>query len=265
MGRLEDRVAVVTGAGEGIGRGIARRFAAEGASVVVAELRPKTGRATTDELQKEFGVRAEFLPVDVGDKSQVEGMIQQTVDGLGRIDILVNNAWGGGSVGRLEQKTDEQMEHGFRIGYYAAHWAMQAALPHMRAQGSGRIINLCSLNGVNAHLYTAVYIVSKEALRALTRLAAREWGPYGITANVICPAAATAAYQAFREANPENAEELLAVNPMRRMGDPERDIGGVAVFLASDDAAYVTGNTIFADGGSHVGGVPWSPQLPDAE
>jgi NAD(P)-dependent dehydrogenase (short-subunit alcohol dehydrogenase family) len=265
MARLAGRVAIITGAGEGIGRGIARRFAAEGASVVVAELRPKTGKTTADELHKEFGVRAEFLPVDVGDKSQVEGMVQQTVDALGRVDILVNNAWGGGSVGRLEQKTDEQMEHGFRIGYYAAHWAMQATLPHMRSQGSGRIINLCSLNGVNAHLYTAEYNVSKEALRALTRLAAREWGEYGITANVICPAAATAAYEAFRQSSPQNAAEVLSLNPMRRMGDPERDIGGVALFLASDDAAYVTGNTIFADGGSHIGGVPWAPELPDAD
>ena len=265
MRRLEDRVAIITGAGEGIGRGIARRFAAEGATIVVAELRPETGRTTADELQKEFGVQAEFLPVDVGDKAQVEEMVRHSLDAWGRVDILVNNAWGGGTLGRLEQKTDDQMQHGFRVGYYGAHWAMQAAFPHMRAQNFGRIINLCSLNGVNAHLYTAEYNVSKEALRALTRLAAREWGVYGITANVICPAAATAAYEAFRQANPENAETLLAVNPMRRMGDPERDIGGVALFLASDDSAYVTGNTLFADGGSHIGGVPWSPELPDSE
>jgi NAD(P)-dependent dehydrogenase (short-subunit alcohol dehydrogenase family) len=129
----------------------------------------------------------------------------------------------------------------------------------MVKQGGGRIINLCSLNGVNAHMLTAEYNAGKEALRALTRTAAREWARHGILANVICPAAATASYEAFRQAAPENAAELLRLNPIGRMGDPEEDIGGVALFLASDDSRYVTGNTIYADGGSHISGVPWAP------
>jgi len=133
----------------------------------------------------------------------------------------------------------------------------------MRRQGGGRIIALCSLNGVNAHMYTAEYNSAKEALRALTRTAAREWARHNICANIICPAAATAAYEAFRAAAPANAAALLRQNPMGRMGDPERDIGGVALFLASDDAAYVTGNTIYADGGAHINGVAWAPELPD--
>jgi NAD(P)-dependent dehydrogenase (short-subunit alcohol dehydrogenase family) len=149
------------------------------------------------------------------------------------------------------------------VALFAAFWAMQTAYPHMRRQGGGRIINICSLNGVNAHMYTAEYNTAKEALRALTRTAAREWARHNIVANVICPAAATAAYEAFRAADPVNAAALLKQNPMGRMGDPERDIGGVALFLASDDARYVTGNTIFADGGSHINGVAWAPELPD--
>src|SRR5262249_4962640 len=107
------------------------------------------------------------------------------------------------------------------------------------------------------------YNASKEALRALSRTAAREWARHGITVNVICPAAATAAYRAFAAAAPENAALLLEQNPMRRMGDPEEDIAPVAVFLASEATRYLTGNTLFVDGGSHINGVSWAPELPD--
>jgi NAD(P)-dependent dehydrogenase (short-subunit alcohol dehydrogenase family) len=133
----------------------------------------------------------------------------------------------------------------------------------MKRQGGGRVINLCSLNGVNAHMYTVHYNTAKEAVRALTRTAAREWAPYNILCNVICPAAATEAYRAVMDANPEMEKQLLAQHPMHRMGDPEEDIGGVALFLASEDSRYVTGNTLFVDGGSHINGSPWAPELPE--
>jgi NAD(P)-dependent dehydrogenase (short-subunit alcohol dehydrogenase family) len=139
---------------------------------------------------------------------------------------------------------------------------MQAAFPHLKRHG-GSIITLCSLNGVNAHMYSAEYNGAKEAARALTRTAAREWARHGIRANVICPAAATEAYEAFRAMVPDNAAALLKQNPMGRMGDPEDDIGSIALFLASDDSRYLTGNTLFADGGSHINGVQWDPGLPE--
>jgi len=138
---------------------------------------------------------------------------------------------------------------------------MAAAFPHMRAKGWGRIINVCSLNGINAHVGTADYNVGKEALRTLTRSAAREWAGLGICANVICPAAASASFRQFEAQQPALAAAAAAANPMGRMGDPEADIGGVALFLASEDARYVTGNTIFADGGGHINGVAWAPEL----
>ena len=252
MQRLKGRAAVVTGAGQGIGRGIARRFAREGANVLVAEIDERTGRACADELAAEFGVR-----------EQVVAAVERTVAEFGSVDILVNNAWGGGGVARLEYKTEEDLEHGWRVGLLSAFWAMQAAFAHMRAAGWGRIISVCSLNGVNAHMYTADYNAAKEALRALTRTAAREWGRHGICANIICPAAATVAYEAFRRASPENAAKLLEQNPLGRMGDPETDIAPVVAFLASEDARYVTGNTLFVDGGGHINGVSWAPTLPD--
>jgi len=140
---------------------------------------------------------------------------------------------------------------------------MQAAFPHMRAKRWGRIVNVCSLNGVNAHMYTAEYNTAKEALRALTRTEAREWARHGICANVICPAAVSVQYEAFARSNPELAARLTEQNPMGRMGDPELDIAPAVAFLCSDDARYVTGNTLHVDGGGHINGVAWAPQLPE--
>ncbi len=263
MDRLQGRVAIITGAGYGIGLGVARRFASEGAAVVIAEINAEACQRTAAEISRDFGTRALPVTTDVSNKESVLAMVDTTVATLGRVDILVNNAWGGGDYSRLEQKADVRLEKALKVGVFAAFWAMQAVFPHMRKAGGGRIITMCSLNGVNAHMYTAEYNVAKEALRTLTRTAAREWARHNILANIICPAAATPAYEMFRLASPENAAALLKQNPMGRMGDPERDIGGAALFLASEDSCYVTGNTIFADGGGHINGVSWAPELPD--
>jgi NAD(P)-dependent dehydrogenase (short-subunit alcohol dehydrogenase family) len=260
--RLAGRVAVVTGAGLGIGRGIARRFAREGCRIVVAERDPDTGARTAEEV-RELGGEAVFVPTDVADADEARAAVRAAVDRFGRLDVLVNNAWGGGTVKRIEWKTDDDLQRAFGVAFYAAFWTMQEAFPTMKAAGEGSIVNLCSLNGVNAHMYTLEYNAAKEALRTLTRTAAVEWGRHGIRSNVICPAAATESYVAFRDANPETAAAMLDENPMRRMGDPEDDIGGVALFLASDDSAYVNGNTLYVDGGAHVNGVSWRPDLPD--
>ncbi|MBI4934608.1 MAG: SDR family oxidoreductase [Actinobacteria bacterium] len=263
MGRLQDRVAVITGAGDGIGHGIARRFAAEGAKVLVAELNADAGERVAAELRDTFGVDAVAQRTDVSDKEQVLAMIAAAQQRWGTVDVLVNNAWGGGGLGRVEYKQDSAFERGFGVGFYGPFWAMQAAFPLMKAQGRGNIINMCSLNGVNAHMGTAEYNSAKEALRSLSRTAAREWAPHGIVINVICPAAKSAAFRAVMERNPELVAGADAANPMGYLGDPERDIAPVALFLASDDAHYLTGNTLFVDGGSHINGAHWAPDLPD--
>ena len=261
MGRLEGRTAIVTGAADGIGRAVARRFAAEGANVTVADIDRDAGAAVAAEL-RDAGVEAIDVPTDVTDKAQVVAMVESTVTAWGTVDVLVNNAWGGGRLGRLEAKTDDLLDHGMRVAYFGPFWAMQAAFPHMKERGWGRIVNLCSLNGVNAHVGTTEYNCAKEALRALTRTAAREWAQYGIVANAICPGAKTAAFRALAESNPEIVAMADAANPMGRLGDPEEDIAPVVAFLASEEARYLTGNTLFVDGGSHINGVAWAPELP---
>ncbi len=260
--RLEGKVALITGAGLGIGRGTARRFAREGCKVIVAEIDETNGRQTA-QMVDELGGQGHFVRTDVLHRDQCEAAVQAALDTWGRLDVLVNNAWGGGTISRLEWKRPENIAHGLNMGFYAAYWAMQKAFPVMKAQGGGSIINLCSLNGVNAHMFSAEYNIAKEALRSLTRTAAVEWGRHGIRCNALCPAAATEAYKAFYDANTETAEAMLLENPMRRMGDPEDDIGGAMLFLASDDSRYVNGNTLFVDGGSHVNGVSWHPEMPE--
>jgi NAD(P)-dependent dehydrogenase (short-subunit alcohol dehydrogenase family) len=263
MSSIAGRVAMVTGAGGGIGLGIARRLAAEGATIVVAEVDPDSGAEAARSIAEEHGVPTHFIPTDVTRRDAVEAAVEVGPSRYGRLDILVNNAWGGGSLGRLEHKTDDAMAHGLTMALWPGFWSMRAAFPHLKAHGTGRIVNICSLNGVNAHQFTAEYNTGKEALRALTRTAAREWARHAITANVICPAAATAAFRSVVERNPEIGVAAAAANPMGRMGDAEADIGGVAAFLAGDDARYLTGNTLFVDGGAHINGAAWDPDLPD--
>jgi NAD(P)-dependent dehydrogenase (short-subunit alcohol dehydrogenase family) len=262
MPRLDGKAAIVTGAGQGIGRGVARAFAREGAAVTIAEINAETGPAVARELQDELGARASFVPTDVLEPGDVQRMVEATVEAFGHVDILVNNAYVAAPFNRLEHKSGDELLLAYRGGPLHTLWAMQAVFPHMVERGGGRIINFVSLNGINAHMYSADYNAAKEAIRALTRTAAREWARHNILVNAIAPAAATPAYVAFAEGAPENAAEMLEQNPMGRMGDPERDIGGVALFLASDDSRYVTGNTLFADGGSHINGVQWVPPLP---
>lgn len=264
QGRLDGKVALVTGGGDGIGLGICRRFAAEGARVLVAERDVDSGERAAAALRHDLGADARFVATDVGRRDDVVAAVGAAVDAWGTIDVLVNNAWGGGALSRVEQKTDELLDAAFAVGYYGPFWAMQAAFPRMRGQGWGRVINLCSLNGVNAHVGTVEYNSAKEALRALTRTAAREWAPYGIVVNAICPGAKSAAFRRVMAENPELEAVADVSNPMGRIGDPEDDIAPVAVFLAGDDCRYLTGNTLFVDGGAHINGVPWAPDLPES-
>lgn len=258
--RLNDQVAIVTGAGQGIGLGIARRLAAEGCRVVVAEISEDTGAKAADELTG-LGGEARFVHTDVANRASIEAAVATAVAEYGRIDVLVNNAFAMGEMSRLETKPSEHFELAMGVCFYGTLWGMQAVFPHMRSQGRGRIVNLVSLAGINAHPFESDYNVAKESVRSLTMNAAREWAPHGILVNAIAPFATTPTFESFATSAPDAAAAILGNVPAGRMGEPEQDIGGVAVFLASDDARYVTGNVIHADGGAHINGITWEPPV----
>lgn len=261
MGLLDGRTAIVTGGASGVGRGISRAFAREGSAVLIADIDFDRATEAAQQIQRDYGTAAIAQRTDVGCKDNVEAMVDAAVAEFGGLDVLVNNAWQPGKAARLENITDEQMRGGYDVAVMAAFWSMKRALPELAKSGTGRVINICSLNGVNAHMYTADYNASKEALHTLTRTAAREWAPRQVCCNVICPAAKTDAFEAMAQANPKMAANIEAANPVGRMGDPTDDIGPLAVFLASEGARYVTGNTVHADGGGHINGVQWAPQV----
>ena len=251
MGRLGGRVAIVTGAGQGIGRGIAVVFAREGARVCVAELKAHRCERTADEIVAAGG-EAFAHATDVGDKVSVEAMVAETVRRWGTVDVLVNNAHGFGARAMLEEIPDEQFDLSWRTGVKGTWWAMCAARPFMAQKGWGRIVNFVSLAAERGHPGLGEYGAAKAGIAALTRSAAREWGRLGITVNAIAPAAWTKRGQDYAARDPDGFKKQMEHRAIGRLGDPEKDIAPVALFLATDDSQYVTGHVFHVDGGAHL-------------
>lgn len=246
MARLSGKTALVTGGGQGVGRGIALALAAEGAAVVITGRTENKLKGTAEEIA-ERGGRAHIVAGDVGERRDVDRMVAETVREFGGLDVLVNNAQS--SVQRrLEETSYDDVELTYRSGPLATFHAMRSALPHLKAS-RGSVVNLGSSAAVQGEVSFAAYAMAKEAIRGLTRVAAREWGAYGIRVNVVCPAALSPAAEEYFAAHPERAELVLAGIPLGRMGDPEADIGRAVAALVSDDMSYVTGATLMLEGG----------------
>lgn len=256
MGRLDGVTAIVTGAGRGIGRAISIEYGREGANVVVTSRTGSTVDAVVTEIRMAGG-QALGITCDVGHRDSIDAMVAQAVAHFGGVDVLVNNAQGFGTEAEparapsfrpLETFPDDEWDYTIRTGLTASLWAMQAVFPHMRDRG-GKIINFASGNGIGAMKGTAAYNATKEAIRSLTRTAAAEWGRYGINVNVLVPTIVTDSSRQFLAERPGLQDKLIAGIPMGRLGDVDRDIGPVAVFLASADSNFITGQSIHVDGG----------------
>ena len=246
--RLENKVAVVTGSSSGIGEAIALAFAANGAAVVVNYSRHED--AAQQVLQKIEGAGGKGLVVgaDVSDPQEVEAMVQQATDTFGRLDIMVNNAGLEHKMPFLETPFEVWQET-IAVNLTGAWLGCQAAAKQMVAQGDGgRLINVSSVHEDLAMPTNSPYCATKGGVRMLMRTLAVELAPHDITVNNIAPGAIETPMDAPLEQNPDEMKELLSEIPLGRMGKPE-EVANLALFLASDDSSYVTGSTLFVDGG----------------
>jgi NAD(P)-dependent dehydrogenase (short-subunit alcohol dehydrogenase family) len=245
------RVVIVTGAGQGIGRGIALHLGHNGASVVVAEWKEHRATRTVDELTA-MGASALAAVCDVSSREQVEAMVAQSVERFGRVDALVNNAQTFRPQAPLATVEEEDVDTFYDSGVKGTLWGMQAVYPHMQREGWGRIVNVASAAGITGMPGYGAYNASKEAIRALTRTAAREWGRDGVIVNCICPGAASKRGQDAAVRNEDAHREFMRDHPVGRQGDPEDDIAPVVLFLCSDACRYLTGQTLMVDGGAFL-------------
>ncbi|NWG16004.1 MAG: glucose 1-dehydrogenase [Chloroflexi bacterium] len=241
---LAGRVALITGAGRGIGKAIAQGFADSGARVAVNDIDAAAAALTAGTLAGE----ANAYPVDVSDSSAVQQMVEQVVADFGRLDFLVNNAGIEPKVSILEMAVAD-WQRTLDVNLSAIFYASQAAGWVMRAAGAGVIVNIGSIAGHNIPLKDrAAYVASKAGLVGFTRECAREFAAYGIRVNAVCPGVIETEMTAHSRANPEQMAKWLADIPMQRLGLPE-EVVGLVLFLCSDAARYLTGQAINVDGG----------------
>ena len=250
---LAGRTAVVTGAGQGVGRGIAHALAARGARVVLAARRAETGEPTAAEIRARGG-DATCVVTDVTRREDIERCVAETVAAAGGLEIMVHNAFQGGRAHRLEDVDDALWTVNSRTAVWGSYYAARFAAPHLRAAGRrGRLVLVTSPAGIEGSANLPVYAPVKAAQRAMAKSLAREWGGHGITVNCLAPVADTPALATAFAQNPVLRERVEARTALGRIGDAELDVGAVAAFLASDDGGYVTGQTIVCDGGSFLG------------
>jgi 2-hydroxycyclohexanecarboxyl-CoA dehydrogenase len=249
MHTVDGKVVIITGSGRGVGKGMALHLGKGGARVVVAEWKAHLLEETCAELTA-LGIENVGVVCDIQQRDQIEAMVAEAVARFGRVDAIINNAQTFRPLASVAEVSEEDVDVFYRSGVKGTLWAMQAVYPHMKAQGWGRIVNFASSMGITGGSGFAAYNASKEAIRALTRTAAREWAADGIVVNAIAPAAATHHGEAGKQS--EGYRIFIENCPMKRQGDPELDIGPIAWFLCSDACRYLTGHTFMADGGAFM-------------
>jgi len=245
--RLRDRIALVTGAASGIGAATARRFAREGAAVAINDAKPEGLEAVAGEIRA-AGAKALILPGDVTKKADCERLVQDVTRTFGRLDILINNA-GINRDAMAAKMTEEQWDAVLSVNLKGTFLCAQAALPGMRERAWGRVVNTSSIGSLG-NIGQANYAASKAGVIGLTKTLALEYAKYGVTVNAIAPGPVMTAMLA---GVPDAIRErIIAQVPVGRIASPD-EIAGVHVFLASEEASFITGQVIFADGGMSVG------------
>lgn len=253
MSSLQERVAIVTGGAQGIGGATARRLAADGARVLIADINPDAAQANVARIRAAGGV-AEAITADIAQRPHIEAMVAKAVELWGRLDMLVNNAWGGrGGRGSALTVDEADYDHGMAVMVKALWLATRYAAPHMEQNRNGSIVNIASVHGMLMAPEALTYETAKGAVIALTRQMACDMGPLGIRVNAICPGhIVTENMQARKwDHNPGLLPFFEQQYPVRRVGKPE-DIANAARFLCSDEASFITGHTLVVDGGMTI-------------
>jgi NAD(P)-dependent dehydrogenase (short-subunit alcohol dehydrogenase family) len=248
MGKLTGKVAIITGGGQGVGLGIAFALAEAGASIVVTGRHEDKLRGAAEQIRAKGAPDVLTVVGDTRRRESAQQTVGATIEKFGRLDVLVNNAQSSVPGTPFENIDDATLSMTLESGFLGTLYFMQASFPHMK-EGGGSIINLGSREGIFGGVGMSVYAATKEAVRGLSRSVAREWGKYNIRVNVICPAALSPAAVTYLEKHPEEAKMYLSQTALGRFGDPHNDIGPIALFLASADSGYLTGQTLNADGG----------------
>jgi NAD(P)-dependent dehydrogenase (short-subunit alcohol dehydrogenase family) len=247
MSDLDGKVALVTGAGQGVGRGIALALANEGATVAAVGRTMQKVERTAEEIRDRAGAAVAFC-CDVADRDQVHKTVAEVGDRLGSIDVLVNNA-SGLRLRPVLEITPKDLEVVWTTSFVGTLTFMQACFDYLKAR-RGAVINVGSGAGLRSDpAGMGLYASVKEAIRTLTRVAAVEWGPLGIRVNTIVPFARSPSLEVFASQNPNDFARVVESVPLRRIGDCEDDIGRAVAFLAGPAAGYITGTTLMLDGG----------------
>lgn len=241
--RLQDKVAVITGAGRGIGRAIAIRFAKEGARIALNDIAVSAGEALASQIAAEGGT-AFFLRGDAASEEDVSALMSMATDRFGSLHLLVNNA-----IPNFEEVNSNRWNAMLQVGLKSYWLCMQAAIPLMKQSGSGSIVNISSVNALMGFGRNHVYSSVKAAILGLSRSMVGEFSPYGIRINCICPGTiVTDQWTPLIERDPTLIQRLSELYPIRHLGCPD-DVANAALFLASDEASFITGSVLTVDGG----------------